>query len=147
MSTPNIFRAVAAITHALKDGIAADEAFAALPVSLGYPVVMADECAWVSYNNDDTRKPAASDLSLFENALHIGGGISVAQYVGEDWQPIEDCLSELTDAFCALLSADKTLGATCFSAYISKTQTVETLDDAKKGRLTALFELTVTVYA
>ena len=142
-----VFRQIQGLADYLRDALEASDAFAGVPIRRGFPIDFPPEVAWVSYGTDGERHLLASNLTSFHVEPHLGGGISVTQSIGEDWTPIADRLFELTDAFEAVLAANKTLGGLCGDAWLSRTQTVETIPDDTKGCLTALFELSVTLYA
>ncbi len=142
-------RGILAVAQALKAAVTADAAFAGVGISRSFPTSLGDEAFWASYISDAERKPAASNLRLFSAAPQLrGAGISVSKYLQNgDWTPLETRFLVLTDAFEAILAANPTLSGACSEIWIGHADIIETLDGESKYRLTALFDLSVTLYA
>jgi len=148
MSDSILERAMAA-QQALQEALEAEPPFAGespIPVTLGYPVDLRDECAWVSCTLGGEIAPVDSASQLFSSNPHVGGGIYVSQMTGEDWSALRARLQELFLALEELLRRDRTLGGTCANAYISSIAVTEIYPSATQVALRAIFELDVQQY-
>lgn len=134
-----VFAAQEALTEQLRG------ALPGVKVDLGYPYEFRPEHVWVSCNAATDVSAVDSGMALFEGEPHIGGGIAVRQFAGEDWAPVRARLLELEGVLEAVLAADRALGGTCSGAHISSLTTSEQLDGSEVG-LICYFELELRQY-